>query len=42
MNKELEKIIDSKAENFQSIVTKAIGGEFWESANVYRDSAACD
>lgn len=42
MNKELEKVIDAKAEKFQSIVAKAIGGEFWESANVYRDSAACD
>ena len=42
MNKDIEKVIDTKAENFQSIVAKAIGGEFWESANVYRDSAACD
>lgn len=42
MNKDIEKVIDTKAEKFQSIVAKAIGGEFWESANVYRDSAACD
>lgn len=42
MNKDIEKVIDAKAEKFQSIVAKAIGGEFWESANVYRDSAACD
>lgn len=43
MNKDIEKVIDAKAEKFQSIVAKAIGGElFWYWANVYRDSAACD